>query len=176
MFLSTELSAWLIIPSILVAIASAWILYRNHKLEFTGRFSRWMDWLMLFIRFAGIFILCLLILGPLFKWISSKTEKPYIIIALDNSQSVMAVKDSAVIKQAVANWLDELTNELGDNYELRTYVFGKKMNAGSVPDFNDKQTDIANVFKEVNQTFDWKNTGAVVIATDGIYNEGSNPL
>jgi len=176
MFLSTELSAWLIIPSILVAIAGAWILYRNHKLEFTGRFSRWMDWLMLFIRFAGIFILCLLILGPLFKWISSKTEKPYIIIALDNSQSVKAVKDSAVIKQAVANWLDELTNELGDNFELRTYVFGKKMNAGSVPDFNDKQTDIANVFKEVNQTFDWKNTGAVVIATDGIYNEGSNPL
>lgn len=176
MFLSTELSAWLIIPSLLVAITGAWLLYRNHKLEFTGRFSRWMNRLMLFIRFAAIFIICLLILGPLFKWISSKTEKPYIIIALDNSQSVLAVKDSAGVKKAIINWLDELTNELGDNFELRTYVFGKKMNAGSVLDFNDKQTDIANVFKELNQTFDWKNTGAIVIASDGVYNEGSNPL
>lgn len=176
MFLSTELSAWLIIPSLLVAITGAWILYRNHKFEFTDRFSRWLDKLLLFIRFAGLFILCLLILGPLFKWISSKTEKPYIILALDNSQSVLAVKDSAKVRQAIVKWRDELTEELESDFEVRTFLFGKKMSAGIQPDFNDKQTDIANVFKEINQTFDWRNTGAVVLATDGIYNEGSNPL
>ena len=41
--------------------------------------------------------------------------------------------------------------------------------------FTEKQTDISALFDEVNIRYANRNIGALIVASDGIYNKGSNP-
>ena len=131
--------------------------------------------LMVF-RFLSIFFIAFLLLGPLMKMINRKVEKPFIILALDNSESVTANKDSAFYRKDLPSIVQKITNELQGDYEVKTYTFGKKFQAGNDLTFKEKQTDISSVFDEINNAYSNQNLGAVILATDGIYNEGNNPL
>ena len=42
-------------------------------------------------------------------------------------------------------------------------------------DYNERQTDISSVFKEIGNMYSNRNVGAIIIATDGLYNKGINP-
>ncbi|HEY0030039.1 MAG TPA: hypothetical protein VGC65_04725 [Bacteroidia bacterium] len=130
-------------------------------------------------RFAAVFILSLLLLSPLLKTVSRSLEKPVIIIAQDNSESLTAGKDSAFYRTAYKQNLQKLIDELAGKYEVRTYSFADKIkeltNLDSLK-FNEKQTDISALFDEIETRYSNRNVGAVILATDGLFNKGSNPV
>lgn len=172
-----EYPSWFIIFCLLAGIIYAYILYRNDK-KFSD-ISIWIVRLMAAFRFLVVTILCFLLLSPLLKTVNRSVEKPVIIIAQDNSESLVAGKDSSFYKNDYKLNLQKLMDVLGEKYEVRSYSFADKIkelkNIDSLK-FNEKQTDISALFDELETRYSNRNVGAVILATDGLYNKGSNPV
>jgi hypothetical protein len=174
--LTTEYPSWLVLFCVLLAACGSWVLYKNSKLDLSGKFGKMMGWGLMLFRFLSIFFIAFLFLGPLIKMINRKTEKPFIILALDNSESIISNKDSAFYRKDFPSIIQKIKNELQGEYDVKTYTFGKKFEVENELDFKEKQTDISSVFDEINNAYSNQNLGAIILATDGIYNEGNNPL
>lgn len=99
-----------------------------------------------------------------------------IIVAQDNSESLVIGKDSGYIKNDYSNKLNEAIDDLSKDYHVKTFTFGDKVSEGTNYNFKDKQTDISTLFDEMAVRYSNRNVGALVLATDGIFNRGLNPL
>jgi hypothetical protein len=168
---------WFSLFCLIAGFVYAFILYRKDK-KFTES-SLWIVRSMAVFRFLSITILSFLLLSPLIKSINREVEKPVIIVAQDNSQSLIIGKDSTFYKTDYKNKLQKLIDELGDKYEVRAYSFADKVKELSTTDslkFNEKQTDISSLFDEIETRYSNRNVGAIILATDGLYNKGSNPV
>lgn len=131
------------------------------------------------LRFITITLLSFLLLSPLIKTIKRTVEKPVVVIAQDNSESLIAGKDSSFYKKQYKESLQKLINELSDKYDVRTFSFADKIKELTTVDsinFKDKQTNISALVDELDTRFSNRNLGAVILATDGLYNNGSNPV
>lgn len=178
--LFTGQPSWLIVLCLLLAAAYAFSLYfRDLKNEFPSLLKV----VLAVIRFAAVFFIAFLLLAPFVRSIIKEKEKPVIIIAADNSQSILMNKDSASYRDNLARELDRLAGRLSERGEVRRYIFGQRVEQpmeekkfeGSL-NFNDKTTDISNLFSELENIYANMNVGALVLATDGIYNAGANPV
>jgi len=92
----------------------------------------------------------------------------------DNSQSVKIKKKEDSL--AYVNELNSLVKRLSGKYDVKTYSFGSQLNEGLKYSFTDKTTNIASALDQVSNIYTNQNLGAVIVASDGIYNEGSNPV
>ena len=131
------------------------------------------------LRFTTIALLSFLLLSPLIKTMIRRVEKPVIIVAQDNSESLIAGKDSAFYKNQYKGNLQTLIAGLTDKYDVRLFSFAdniKELTSTDSINFKDKQTNISSLFDELDTRFSNRNMGAVILATDGLYNNGSNPL
>lgn len=129
-----------------------------------------------FLRFLLVSILCFLLLSPLVKNIYRTIEKPLIVIARDNSMSILVNKDSTYYKSIFPKQLEQFSSKLSEKYNVVTYNFGEQLSENKPYDFTDKQTDIDEVFKEMEVRYSNRNLGALILASDGLYNKGITPL
>lgn len=176
MSVTTEYSLWLALICLLLAAAGSWFLYRNNKLDLSGKRGKYILWMLHAFRFLSLFIISFLLLGPLLKVILRNTEKPVLLFAVDQSASIVSTKDSAFYRTAFMKEMQELKQDLSDDYEVVWWNFGKEITHENTTAFDQKQTNIANVLSEARNTYNGQNLGAVVLVSDGIYNDGSNPL
>ena len=172
-----EYPSWFLLFCIAAGIIYAGVLYfRNKKLK---EFSHLTIRLMAVFRFFVITILAFFLLSPLLKSVIREVEKPIIIIAQDNSESIGVGKDSIFIKNEYKQNVQKLIDELESKYEVLLYSFADKVKEYSKIDslmFNEKQTDISALFSEIETRYSNRNIGALILASDGLYNKGANPL
>ena len=88
----TELPIWLSVFCVLLGAIYAFLLYR--KEEKFNEIAPWLIKLMAGFRFLLVTLLAFLLLSPFIKTLFNKVEKPVIIIAQDNSASILLNKDS----------------------------------------------------------------------------------
>jgi hypothetical protein len=158
---------------VLAALILAGLLYYKDK-TFKNQ-SKLLVWGMAAFRFLVTFLICLLLLEPLLKSFVTETKNPVVVLAQDNSESVgsaFSPEDSATY---AAN-LENLKNQLAEKYEVKTYTFGDEVREGLDVNYKEKSTNISSFFKSVYDLYSNQNLGAVIVASDGIYNEGSNPI
>ncbi|MCX6233839.1 MAG: hypothetical protein NT175_03830 [Bacteroidetes bacterium] len=174
-----DYSGWFILLCLLTGALFSVILYlRNRKDELPV----WMHNLLGVIRFISISLIAFLLLSPLLKSITRSYEKPVIIFAQDNSQSVIAGKDSTYYLHAYPEAIDILISDLKKDYDVSLYTFGDGVNAiekgyAGLPGlFSEKQTDISEVFNDLQARYSNRNVGGIIIASDGVYNKGMNPV
>jgi hypothetical protein len=172
--LVTESPAWLSIFCILAGIILTAILYRKDKN--TGDIKSWLRWLMISLRFIVITLLSFLLLTPLIRTLTRQTEKPIIIIAQDNSESIVTNKDSTRYRLQYASDMQNMVEVLSKKYEVKSLSFGNHVKEGLEFSFDQKQTDFTQLLDEVEVRYANRNVGALILATDGLYNSGSNPL
>jgi len=171
--LTTEYSLWLAIPCLLLGITYAMLLYfRGQKYDFKKSTLR----TLFVLRTLAVFLIAFLLLSPLVMTRSRTTEKPLIILAQDNSQSPVFCKDSANIRTRYSDELRQLSSSLSDDYDVKTFTFGEKVTEGTAYTYDEKQTDFSLLFDEIQARYANRNIGAVILASDGLYNKGSNPL
>ena len=125
-------------------------------------------------RFVAVSVLAILLLSPFIRTRNTQTFKPIVAIVSDNSESVRngLGKDSALYKEK----LKALADKLGDKYEVVNYTSGDGLRQDGKQDFNDKSTDLSGAIDELNDIYYNRNLGAVILASDGIYNKGINPV
>lgn len=110
------------------------------------------------------------------KVITREVERPIVIVAVDRSKSMANTKDSTAVIETVKNFLDKSNADLPAEYDLKVLSFGDKVRENNNDAFTDKATDFTSLYDAIDIKFANRNVGAIVIASDGIYNEGSNPV
>lgn len=171
--LVAEYPLWLIIFCVALGIGYATILYYK---ETRNEFNNLLKWLMAIFRATVITIIAFLLLNPLVKTLSRYTDKPVILFAQDNSMSIITGTDSNLYRQDYIENLNQLFEQIGSNYKIDKYTFGNYIDADFNIDYSAKQTDITNLFNELAERYSHKNVGGLIVASDGIYNRGVNPI
>ncbi len=171
--LTFQYPAWFIVFCVLLGLVYAFTLYYRDR-SFREHGAR-LNLLLGGLRFFTVTLLSSLLLSPLLKSSVIDTKKPIVVLAQDASQSVAAEMDEAE-QRAYLKQLDNLSQELSQEYELVEYAFGNSVREGLDTAMNDKVTNISNLLTDLYDLYSNQNLGAVILASDGIYNEGSNPV
>ncbi len=165
---------WYLLICFFVAFAYVSFLY---YLDFkSANYKNWSVYVLSIIRFITVFILTLLLLEPVLKHHNEKIEKPIIVFAQDNSESILLNKDSSYYKGNYKDSLKLLVKKLAASFDVNEFSFGSSVQPGFTFDYTDKVTNFGHLFTELNARYYGRNVGAVVIASDGILNTGSNPI
>ncbi|MCK4661384.1 MAG: hypothetical protein KAT68_00855 [Bacteroidales bacterium] len=170
----TEYPAWLIIICLVISFLYSFFLYRKDK-HFT-ELKLWKLRLLSILRFIVVFLISFFLLSPIIRSVTNKFEKPIIIFAQDNSVSIKLNKDSLYYKNEYPNQIKKMLESLSKDYEIATYSFGDEINNELKFDYNKLITNYSKLFDEIENRYYNRNTGAIIIASDGIYNKGTNPV
>jgi hypothetical protein len=163
---------WFLVLCLLLGLAVAIGLYRKDKLFTDYPILRGILFGCRTIAVAGI---AFLLLGPIWKGIITKTDKPIVIYMEDISASVATYTPKADF-QSFQEQKAELLQSLSKQFEVSEYQFGAELIAmsDSLPG-NEKVTNIADAINRMLEIHSYQNIGAVILATDGIYNQGASP-
>lgn len=167
-----EYPAWFVIFCVLAGLLYAGILYyKDNRFQEKGN---WLNFALGAVRFLSTFFIALLLLSPLIKSLKTETKKPIVILAQDQSESIAndLKGDTATYQQN----FEALADKLSEKYEVKTYAFGDEVREGVDFQYTDKVSNMSSVLNDVYDIYSNQNLGAVVLASDGIYNEGNNPV
>lgn len=175
MSIITEAPSWFILLCVLAGVIYAGALYFRDR--FNRTYGAKLSALLGVLRFMSIALLAFFLLKPLIKSINRTVEKPVIVVAQDNSESLVVGKDSSYYKGQYVQQLQELIKQFGEDYDVRPYHFGNVVGEGiDSLTYSEKFTDFSNLLDEVYTTYSGRNLGAIIVASDGLYNKGSNPV
>jgi len=132
-------------------------------------------WIMMVLRFLSISLISFLILSPLIRQSDKLIEKPIVIIGIDNSRSIILAGDSDYYRAAFPTQLNKLAEALNKKCEVKIYSLGDNLKHGFNASYTDAFTDISAFFNEVTTRYSNRNAAAIILASDGIYNKGSDP-
>ncbi|MEM9545804.1 MAG: hypothetical protein AAGA77_07520 [Bacteroidota bacterium] len=165
--------SWYIILCLALGLVYALALYyKDLKFEESPKWSKWVMGLLRFIAVSGIAVL---LLSPFIKSISEEIKQPIVVIAEDNSQSIVAnLSDEEIARKKEE--INTIAEDLAEKYEVKRLVIGDQILNSPLDSFNSKITNLSESIEFIYDNFGDQNLGAIIMSTDGIYNEGKNPL
>jgi len=133
-----------------------------------------LPWLTAGLRTLLLFAVWLLILSPGITIRRTEERKPVVVLLQDESASVahQLGRDTTTYRQI----FEELKKRLSGRYLVVQRGFGAAMQSDSLYQYRQQATDIAAALQNVTGFFGAQNLGAVVLATDGRFNQGQHPL
>lgn len=171
--LSFQYPTWYLLFCVLAGLAYAMLLYfRDQTFQES---SKQLNLGLGVLRFLTVTILSALLLSPLLKSSEITSQKPLVILAQDESESAIAGL-SETDKANYQRQFEQLSESLTGKFEVKKYAFGASVREDVPFLFQDKITNISEFLGDIYDMYTNQNLGAIVMATDGIYNEGSNPV
>lgn len=163
---------WIYLVCVSIGVFYALFLYGrsaepSHKLLKRGLFI---------LRSIAVTLIVLLLFSPLWKQTRKEIEKPVIIVAQDNSSSMIFGSDSIFYKTEFLQKRNQFIETLRKDHEVITHTFGNRIQAGEETDYSEKSTDISSILSEMQHLYAFRNVGGLILISDGIYNRGYNPL
>lgn len=158
---------WLL--CILIGIIPAALVFNSDR-----RKNLPVKWLPSVLRFFTCFLTAALLLAPAFPSTKTEEEKPLLLWLQDNSSSMNHAlgKDSIAYRNKVKALWDQWKND----YTLVPLAFGGDLNKDSLFNYHQKSTNIAAALQAATEQYQDRNIGAVILPTDGVFNEGLDPL
>lgn len=172
--LVTSYPWWFIVFCLAAGFLYAWLLYRRDGL--LKEIPVWLGRTLITCRFLVVSALAFLLLGPMIRHVTREVEKPIVVVALDESQSILNGSDSLKRREQIRNDMETLRNALSDACELKWYGFGDRTREGISYTFRDKLTNFSELYQNLDMRYANRNVGAIILATDGLYNEGASPV
>ena len=146
---------------VFIGLLYSFLLYKGNQ-----NFNKWIISILFFVRFSFVAFLSYLLLSPFINSIEKRIEKPIVVLLQDASSS---------IKENISNEFGIIKDNL-KNYDVHTYHFSDKLYEG-LSDSNDGVfTNFSKVLDDLNSTYYDRNLSSVIIASDGLYNKGLNPI
>ncbi len=170
--LTFQYPAWFLIFCMLLGLGYALLLYYRDT-TFREQSKNLHVWLGL-LRWLSVTLLSALLLSPLLKSLLTETKKPVVVLAQDHSESVGVDLSGDALEQYKQQW-QALKEGLSDDYEVHEIGFGDQVRERVDFNFSDKITNFSALLRGVYDLYGGQNLGAVVLASDGVYNQGSNP-
>ncbi|MEJ2617200.1 MAG: hypothetical protein P8Z35_19775 [Ignavibacteriaceae bacterium] len=133
--------------------------------------------LLVALRTLALLLLLFVIFEPILTLTKKIVLEPVNLIFVDNSRS-MQIKDGTHREASIDKFLKEAySNNLLSNSRL--YSFGNEVKPVSVDslseiNFSEGSTNFSKIFNDVKE--DKSNVSSVVIVSDGVITDGTNPL
>jgi len=167
----TAVSGWYWILSLLAAVLYAGLLYRHDQISYPAK--GW-KWAAATFRALVVALIVLLLINPYLKTEQKVTEKPLVLLVSDNSNSLD--KMSAADKKMLQGGWENVSAALESKTRLRKLHFGDQLKDEHPLTYSEQATDLSKTFQEISSRFGSQPIAAILLATDGIYNRGANPL
>lgn len=160
-----------LLGALTAGILFAWLLYGQ-----TAHLDKKLRYGLAAIRAVVVTAIGFLLFFPLIRRVSYTPEKPVIIIGQDNSLSVENVEPADFNKIKYEQDLQSLARKLAEKYEVKVYNFSDSIKEGFDFSNQGKLSNAARLIGQLNDAYLNRNVGAVIIASDGIFNRGGSPL
>lgn len=164
---------WFVLLCLILSLVYAALLYYKNK---SNGFSTGLTLRLSSEWFLVVSLLAFILLSPLLLKLIRYLEVPLIIFALDQSQSIISGADSIYYQYEFQNEKERFFKVLDSIFNVRNYQFGETFRESETQGFNDRLTNISNIFAGIEKLYSNRNVGAVIVASDGIFNRGSNPV
>lgn len=127
--------------------------------------------LFAFFRFLSIFGVLLLLINPKFEQVNIYNEKPNLVVAIDNSNSIKYFNQEENVTSVVKRIKEDKT--LKDKFNIDVFSFGNTLNASDSLSFTEHQTNIDKAFKELGQVYK-RTVSPTIIISDGNQTYGND--
>ncbi len=164
---------WLIFFCIVLGAVYASVLYTGKK---SKKWRREIRLLLFGLRFVVVTLLAFFLTEPLIRLNVKVTNNPVLIVATDNSKSMISSSDSDFVRNELSEYLNKWLDKTNKELEIVQYHFSDSLYVGPVNEYNGNITDIGNAFDEIRNRYINKNVAGLVLISDGINNSGVNPL
>ncbi len=134
-----------------------------------------MVYALMILRGMGLFIICFLLLEPIIKWLNQQKEKPILVIAVDNSESMLLGNNARFLKTEFSQALADFKSDLSEQYTIVNYTLGSEVKISDSLTFSEKLSNLSEGLEEIENNHFQLNHAATVLISDGMYNAGSNP-
>ena len=163
--MSSQTLLYIILAGV-IALSIALFQYR-YKTKQRSKFNL----IFTLLRFITIFSILVLLINPKFEKVSYYNEKPNLVVAIDDSESIAFLKQD----ENVENLLELLSNDsrLKDKFNIDLYKFGKNTESLDSIGFNEKQTNISSLFSNLSQVYKTSNA-PMLLVSDGNQTLGSD--
>ena len=164
---------WYILFCLIAGLAAAVLLYRRDT-AFVDQ-APVLRYVMAALRGIVVSILAFLLLSPLMKLMQTRSEPPIIVIAQDQSTSVlegMSDEDSLAYMKS----LTDLTSRLEEKFIVHKIGFGEDVINVDHWTIDDQASDLGQLMTYYEEQYRGQNVGALIVASDGAINRGKNPL
>ncbi len=168
-----EYSYWWVIPMLLVSGGVAYFKFK--KISKLPDISRGINLLISSLRFLSVFLLLFLLLKPTLTFLRQLKEKPFIIVAQDNSASLLNNKDSSYYRNEYEEFLTGLLAGLDNKFDMEWLTFDQTVRKNKDIDFGGHYTNISRLFSYIDEQYIHRSPKAVILLSDGVYNTGLNP-
>lgn len=163
-------SPWYLILCIAIGAIYAYLLYSKKSV-----WDNKTNWLLATIRGVLVTILCILLIRPFFKFIETTFEKPTLVVLIDNSESLTISKTEKELQDLIKKLLektDKLTNKLDIQFKT---IDNQKISSPDSVSFKLPFSNLEQGIRKVESDLEGKNLAAILLLSDGIYNQGVNP-
>jgi len=172
----TDLNFIFIIVALLLSAVVAYFYYKGSKLEPSQRK------LFTSLRFLSVFFILLLLMSPVISYFKNLTKDPVNVFLIDNSESLLIEKRNEKVKEI---FKEKIANETPGGSENLYFLFSgnlyKEISKGEADKLvyegiNNFQTNLTSTLYSLQERLSAKNPSTVTVISDGILNEGGNPL
>lgn len=150
---------------------SAFLYYKTKN-----EFPIYLNILLFSFRFLVLFSIGILLLNPYFFRNTKVLQKPVLVVAIDESESMLNGSDSISIAQNIQSKIDIFEKELSDIYELDFIAFHQDIEEHPSLSFNGKRTDLGKLLSYTFDKYYMLPITGLVLLSDGHYNQGITPL
>jgi hypothetical protein len=128
-------------------------------------------YLLTALRTISIFSILLVLINPKFESLTYFDEKPTLVVAVDNSESISYLKQDEVANQVI----EALNNnvELNKRFNIQMYTFGKSLNSLDSLSYDARQSNISKALKRFGEVYD-NQIAPIVLLTDGNQTYGAD--
>ena len=130
-----------------------------------------LKYLLTALRTISIFGILLLLINPKFEAFTYFNEKPTLVVAIDNSESVSYLKQDEKSKEVVNTLMND--SELKERFDIQTYKFGKSVSTLDSLSFCERQSNIASALKQFGEVYA-NLTAPIVLLSDGNQTYGAD--
>lgn len=163
---------WMVLTALAVGVAFAMLLYfRNRRQHYGNALTAVLFALRTLIGAA----ITLLLFNPYIRQRVTVVEQPTIVLAHDNSASLVLSKDSSFYQTDYLSRFSDFRQELRRDFQVDEYLFGLAVREFDQLDFSDQLTDVSSMLQTIMRRYYKRNVGAVVLLSDGVYNRGFDP-
>jgi len=134
------------------------------------------------LRALSVFFIFILLLSPVMSFISNISPSPKNIFLIDNSESLLIENRNNLLKKIVT---DEIKGTGAGNSEdlyfhfsgdLIKEISADELNGITYEGINNFETDLSSPVSTLQEKLSAANISTVNIVSDGMINEGGNPL
>lgn len=151
------------------ALFAGWLVFRSDTRKGLPR-----PWLTAALRSLLWLLVWLLLLSPTLPLRQSETRQQTVVILEDDSRSISAAleSDTALFRKKI----ESLSSTLGKDVRVLNLAFGSRIRQDSLFRYADLFTNISEALEAAVSRSGKRQPAAIILATDGRYNAGSNPI